>query len=111
MANLTLKTSDALVVLTLEGDLSRGHARELKTFLQRGLRSMGRLILNCEQVSRMDVVCRRIICSTYHQARKMEKLFIVAGHHPDELQGELAGPALCRGCSMGCGGACLWREN
>ncbi len=111
--HLTVKESGSLGVLTLDGELTQKRADELKICLKQGLDYVGRLVVDCKNVTAVDPVCLQIICSAYRQSQKLQKDFALAGHRYDLfLSAARASEYVhCVGCGLESTQGCLWGMN
>lgn len=110
MIHLTVRNSGTLGILTLEGSLSGPQAGELRTHLARGLDRVDRLIVNCEQVTSIDMVCLKLLCTAYRVSHVLKKDFALAGDRT-ALFRRAAGTAEfshCSGAGRECETECLW---
>ncbi len=113
MMHLTVRDSGTLGILTLRGSLSELHAGELRTYLAHGIDRMNRLIVNCEKVTSLDMICLKLLCTAYRVSRVLKKDFALAGDRTalfrqaagaDEYAN---GAETCQGCEI----ECLWIDS
>jgi anti-anti-sigma regulatory factor len=113
MMHLTVMDSGTLGILTLRGNLSELHAGELRAYLARGIDRVNRLIVNCEKVASIDMICLKLLCTAYQVSRVMKKDFAFAGDRT-ALFRQAAGTdeyARRAGACQGCETGCLWTDN
>lgn len=114
MMHLTVKESGTLGILTLRGNLIEHSADELQIFLSRALDHVNRLIVNCEQVTAVDVDRLRLLCTTYRVSQMYKKEFALVGSRNAAFLSALkaAGYDRCPGGERAaCEAGCLWTEN
>lgn len=110
---LSVKDSGTLGVLTLRGELNKHRAEELRAHLSSAFDRVNRLIVNCEQVTAVDLDCLRLLCTTYRVAKVLKKDFALTGDRIGLYQSAVqsAGYAHCMGAHFECGLGCLWDDN
>jgi anti-anti-sigma regulatory factor len=110
MIHLAMEDSRTLGILTLDGSLSELNAEELRSRLISGLDSVDRLIVNCEQVTAVDMMCLQLLCTAYRVSRVMNKDLIIAGNRRSLFRKavETTGYANCIGADPACFRDCLW---
>lgn len=112
MIHLTVRNSGTLGILTLQGSLSGPQAEELRTHLVRGLDRVDRLIVNCEQVTSIDMVCLKLLCTAYRVSHVLKKDFALAGDRTALFRraARAAEYAHCPGTGQECETGCLWAD-
>ncbi len=113
MMQLTMQNAGALGVLTLHGRLSRLNAEELRARLISSLDCVDRLIVNCDQVTAVDMTCLQLLCTAYRVSQLMNKDFIIAGDRGALFRKAVGadGNANCIGADPDCFRDCLWIER
>jgi len=113
MMQLSVRDSGTLGILTLRGKFSRFHAIELQTHLTRGINRANRLIVNCEQVTSLDMTCLRLLCTAYRVSYVLNKGFVLAGDRAAlfRLAAGESESTRCSGAGLGCDSACLWSDG
>jgi anti-anti-sigma regulatory factor len=113
MIHLTVQNSGTLGILTLQGSFFGSQAGELRTHLARGLDRVNRLIVNCEQVTSLDMICLRLLCTAYRISHVLKKDFAFAGDRTALFRRavEAAEHDHCSGAGRECETGCLWTES
>lgn len=111
MMQLTVQDAGSLAVLTLEGELGRRHADELKTYFRRSLDRASRLIVSCEKVTGVDVACLQALCLAHRSFTLLQKSLTVAGARPGIFSNAVrtSGKDRCGHCPLEHGQDCRWR--
>jgi anti-anti-sigma regulatory factor len=112
MIHLTVQNSGTLGVLTLKGSLSEPQAGELRTHLARGIDRVSRLIVNCEQVTSLDMACLKLLCTAYRVSHVLKKEFALAGDRTALFRRATGADAsaYCSGNVHECKTGCLWTD-
>ncbi len=110
MLQLAVQDAGHLAVLTLRGELKQNHADELKAHLRRSLDYVGRIVVNCEKVTGVDLACLQVLCSAYRFSQALHKEFSFVGHRPELFLQAVrrSGYEHCVGCGLECDNGCLW---
>jgi len=113
MIHLTVRNSGTLGILTLQGSLSGPQAEELRTHLVRGFDRVDRLIVNCEQVTSIDMGCLKLLCTAYRVSHVLKKDFALAGDRTALFRraAKAAEYAHCPGAGQECKTGCLWTDS
>jgi anti-anti-sigma regulatory factor len=113
MAPLSMTYSDTANRLTLRGDLSEVHADELRIHLLRGIDRASRLVVDCEQVTSIDMVCLKLLCTAYRVSHMLKKDFVLAADRSALFRrsAEFVETAHCAGPDRECGHGCLWTDG
>ena len=113
MIHLTVRNSGTLGILTLRGNLSGLHAVDLREHLLRGLDRASRVIVNCEQVTSIDMACLKLLCTAYRLSCTLKKGFALAGDstHLFQLAGGPAAYVECARNDQRCAKGCLWTDS
>jgi len=113
MIHLTVRNSGTLGILTLRGNLSGLHAVDLREHLLRCLDRASRVIVNCEQVTSIDMACLKLLCTAYRLSCTMKKDFALAGDstHVFRLAGGPAAYIECARTDQRCAKGCLWADR
>jgi len=107
---LAMRNSGTLGVLTLHGSLNERNAEELRSRLIAGIDCADRLIVNCDQVTAVDMICLQLLCTAYRVSQAMNKDFIIAGDRGFLFRKAVGttGYANCIGADPACFRDCLW---
>lgn len=113
MIHLAVQNSGTLGVLTLEGSLSGPQAVELRTHLARGFDRVDRLIVNCEQITSIDMTCLKLLCTAYRVSHVLKKDFALAGNRTALFRRAAGAAELahCSGAGQECKTGCLWTDS
>ena len=114
MIHLSLKKdSGTLGILTLRGNLVEHSTEELQAFLSRALDQVDHLIVNCDQVTAVDVSRLRLLCTTYRVSQVYKKEFTLSGGPETAFLSalETAGDGRCPGEHNGCEAGCLFAKK
>jgi anti-anti-sigma regulatory factor len=113
MIHLTVRNSGTLGILTLQGSLVGPQAGELRTHLARSLDRVSRLIVNCEQVTFIDMICLKLLCTAYRVSHVLKKDFVLAGDLTALFRRavEAAERDHCSGAGRECETGCLWTDK
>ncbi len=112
MIHLAVRNSGTLGILTLQGSLSEFQAGELRTHLARVLDRVDRLIVNCEQVTSIDMSCLKLLCTAFRVSHELRKDFALAGDRTALFHraAEAAEYVHCSGAGQECKTGCLWTD-
>lgn len=108
--HLDIQSAGMVSVLTLPEHPTRHYAFLLKTYLRRSLDGAGRLIVDCEQVTAVDPLCVKVLCSAYRLSRMVHRDFVVAGQRSEPFLRAVkdAEYAHCVACDVASAEGCLW---
>jgi anti-anti-sigma regulatory factor len=97
-------------VLTIAGDLTIGHARELKAALLTSMVRASQVTVKLGRVTALDLSCLQVLCSAHRSFHLKNKGLIVCGEGHEVLRKEAlrAGFFNGRGCDFSSREACLW---
>lgn len=105
------KMSDEVETVRLTGELTVGHASELKALLRKALQgSSGRIQIKFEDVTAVDLSCLQLLCSAHRTASVMNSRLRLAGERPALFCQTMraAGFTRQRGCGLTPNTDCLW---
>jgi anti-anti-sigma regulatory factor len=104
------KVGSQEVVYTPIGALNAEHAVALRQILQGALEVFSHVSMNMLQVTEMDGMCLRQLCSAHHKAALLEKHFIILGVRSDVVKRtvDTNSSGVCSDCAEGLQN-CPWR--
>ncbi len=110
MMQLAVRDSGTLGVLTLRGSFCERHADELRSRLINGIDDTQRLIVDCNQVTAVDMTCLQLLCTASGVSRTMNKDFVIRGDRRSLFRKAVGatGYANCIGADPACFQNCLW---
>lgn len=99
MIDFAIDESSSTGTVTLSGDITIQHAVTLKETLLEGISKTSSLVLNLEQVERVDLATIQVLCAAHRAITKKEKNLVVAGSVPANVRETIkeAGYADCMG--------------
>lgn len=110
MIDIKLSESDGAGVIVLGGELTIGHAQELKTSLKEAVDGYNSVVVQFGDIADIDLSCLQLLCSAHKSAMKQKKTFSFGGHVPDAFSRAFADAGFIRdaGCRLDPGETCLW---
>jgi ABC-type transporter Mla MlaB component len=99
--------------ITVSGDLTVSHAREMRALLLEAIQSAGEIAVILDHITEVDVTFPQLLCSAHRTAAAMQKRLSVNGVSEMPLSGLLQNQGFYRqvGCSEASGIECLWRST
>lgn len=110
MMYLVVRNSGQSGELRLQGDLAVREADELKLYLQRAMRYVTDLTVDCSAVTAIDPACMQLLCSAYRLSLQQFRKFTPKGHVREVfLQAAVdSNYAHCMGCGPENELGCVW---
>jgi anti-anti-sigma regulatory factor len=92
--------------------LNAEHAGALRQILQGAFDAFSRVSMDMAQVTEMDDLCLRQLCSAHHRATLLEKNFTILGVRPSvaERAVDPKVSGVCNDCAVGVQN-CPWRTS
>ncbi|MBF0448521.1 MAG: STAS domain-containing protein [Magnetococcales bacterium] len=110
MIDFSMDDSGSAGTLTLSGDLTIQHATTLKETLLEGVSTAETMVINMEQVERIDLSTIQLLCAAHRALKKANKKIVLAGTVPNAVRATIleSGYAGCIGDGDTSG---LWTEE
>lgn len=107
------KKTKKSAALSLDGELTKERAEEVRSALIKALDKTDEVLLKFNRASRADLTCLQLLCSAHRTATKMNKRIAFNGKFPAVLHQAAiaAGFIRCHGCDLDREKSCLWVEN
>ena len=105
-----VEVADKKSVITLDGDLTLGHAGEIKRALEQALNGSDAVLVKFGSVKSVDLAALQLLCSAHRTATGRQKTLTCVGSPPDgywKFMDE-AGYARTTGCSLDSTNTCIW---
>ncbi|MBF0454717.1 MAG: STAS domain-containing protein [Magnetococcales bacterium] len=110
MIDFSIDESSSTGTLTLSGDLSIQFAATLKETLLDGISNADSMVINMEQVDRIDLSTVQLLCAAHRALKKANKKLVIAGGISKAVKETIAEAGFI-GC-MGDGDSSgLWTEE
>lgn len=111
MVEFKTKSSGDATVLSIEGELSIEHARDLKAALVESIENSNNLIIELERVTGVDLAGLQLFCSAHRTAEKLKKHLAFSRDVPEAFKESVrnAGYLRHKGCMLSPDNGCLWR--
>jgi anti-anti-sigma regulatory factor len=108
--NIKLSELEGMGVIVLGGELTIGHAQELKTSLKEAVDGYNSVVVQLGDITDIDLSCLQLLCSAHKSAIKQKKTFAFGEHVPDTFSQVFADAGFIRdtGCRSDPGETCLW---
>jgi anti-anti-sigma factor len=110
MIDFSIDESSSTGTLTLSGDLTIQHASTLKETLLEGISNAQSLVINLEQVERMDLSTVQLLCAANRALQKADKNLVVAGAIPSAVKDTILESGYA-GCMGDGDSSVLWTEE
>ncbi len=106
----TLKQAGAGRLVTLEGDLTLPHAKEMKKAFLKALVEADDVSIGFDDVQEVDLSCLQMLCSVHRSALRLKKQVRFGDTSPKILKAaaDAAGYSRLKGCKLDCERSCLW---
>jgi anti-anti-sigma factor len=106
----SIKQSNKIETISLEGELTISCADELREVLMDALLDNDQISLNLEQVAEIDLPCLQLLCSAHRSSMKAGKSLTLTDTCPESLKNvaERAGFLRHIGCTTDIHNGCLW---
>jgi ABC-type transporter Mla MlaB component len=97
-------------VVILDGDLTRGHAEEVKIAFVDALKAADEIKIVFGKITAIDLSCLQLFCAVHRSAVRDHKQVRFEGGVPQILKdnADAAGLLKLKGCKVDCGKSCLW---
>ncbi len=112
MLDFVIEQEDENKRLTINGELNIQNASALKELLINSLKDTESLVINLENITKVDLSCLQILCSA-HKTAISSKLNISLSHGSSDAFVDAvkdSGYLRYSGCGSKCDEQCLWTE-
>ncbi|MBF0357518.1 MAG: STAS domain-containing protein [Magnetococcales bacterium] len=110
MIDLSTDESNSTTTLILTGDVMIQSASQLRETLLEGISEATTLVINLEQVERIDLSTVQILCATHRALIKAGKSLLIEGAIPESVQ-ETVADAGYGGCMGDTDSTGLWTKD
>ncbi len=111
MLNARVEQAGGAGSLVLEGELIIDHAEELRRFFVEALESAGHLVLNIENVRKVDLFGLQVLCSAHRSARQANRELRLFGRQPEAFRNAVQQSGFGNHARCNVSNFCPWHEK
>jgi len=110
MADIRTANKEGREVLTVSGDLTVKHAKDLKAALLNALQKASAIEVDVEHIGEVDVSFAQLVCSVHRMAADMNKQMTITGIEHERFSRMLSRFGFFRhiGCQESTRKSCFW---
>lgn len=100
--NFKFELSGYIGILKVYGDLTSDSSEGFGEALKMSLNFADHIIVNLEKVKEFDLICLKLLCSTYKKSRRLKKLLIPVSKAMPAIKTKLESSGYCKqNCMIG----------